>query len=437
MTPGPPDGCGPGRSHGLRGDRPSSGAPAPKTARSLIWIVASVFVGSLACDGSGASPASPPAPATPPVSAPGPAPDAVFTLVLPYPRLAAAIETRQVLAAYVSLDDGSVHEVTAETTWTTSEPAVLTIDASGRVRGHARGLATVTGTHDTRSGSIEIEVIAPKPRALSDQPDDLDGPQIHAFYVVPRDGQDRVLDRNAAVASSFQEIQTWTAENLGRRFRLDTLEGELDVTFVRLRETAEEAIASDLITTIQRSISGTGAYADKIRAVYYDGRGEEGFRGRARDRTGVVYLEGERPIGPLFGFDIGPLLPLFPTALEFTMIHELFHTFGAVAPCAPNEDGGRHVSDDLSDIMARNRELAAASGGDGEELVGFTWTVDRERDDYYRHANGDCRDIADSAFWEVVGDVTPRTNPFSAPARRRIPRWPFLDGPLRCATGSF
>ena len=58
-------------------------------------------------------------------------------------------------------------------------------------------------------------------------------------------------------------------------------------------------------------------------------RGCEG----ARFLTGAVFLDGELPIGSLLGFDEGSRIPLFPVAVEFTMVHELFHTFGAVEAC--------------------------------------------------------------------------------------------------------
>ena len=405
----------------------------------LAGVMLASVVASVSCDGSSSSRAVAPAPTTPPVSSTDPASDAVFGILLPYPRLAAGIETRQLLAGFVSPGDGGVVDVTAGTMWSTSEPAVLTVDSSGRVRGHTPGVATVTGTHSGRSASTDIGVIAPTVRTLSDLPDDFDGPQIHAFYVVPKDGDDRVLDRNGAVASSFEEIQQWTVANLGRRFRSDTHQGELDVTFVRLRESSEKAFASGLISTIQRNIAGAVPAGNKISAVYYDGRGESGIGGRALFPTGVTYLNGRRLVGSLFDFG-GESTPLwFPFAMEFIMIHELFHTFGAVAACAPNADDGKHVTDDAQDIMSAERAIPAPEEGEKEEevLAGFTWAVDRDHDDYYEHSNGLCRDIAESGFWEVVPDAGPRSEPAPFRSTLPLPLWPFLDGPLRCGIGSF
>lgn len=394
-------------------------------------VVAGLVGGSVACDGSGSSPVSPPAPVLAPTTPTSPAPDAEFGVVLFYPRLAAGIETRQIVAGYVSLGEPGFRDVTAETTWSTSAPAVVTVDAAGRVRGHAPGRGTVSGMHAGRSATQNVEVIAPIARNLYDLPDDFEGPQIHAFYVIPSDGEDRVLDRNGAIASSFQEIQDWTVANLGRQFRLDEHQGELDVTFVRLEETAEAAVAANLVSTIQSNIAGSGATGHKVFAVYYDGRGPSGLRGRARFLTGAVFLDGEMPIGSLLGFDEGSRIPLFPFAMEFTMVHELFHTFGAVEACAPNADDGRHVTDDPQDIMSARRALSVPEEGEEEDLTWPTWSVDRDRDDYYEHSNGDCRDIADSRFWEVVRDADPPAEPSSALTGQQTLGWRLLAGRRR------
>lgn len=420
--------------HSLEPIVPTSGtAPLFRAvAARLVKLVVAGLVGSwVACDGSGSSPVSPPAPVLAPTAPTNPAPDAEFGVVLFYPRLAAGIETRQIVAGYVSLGEPGFADVTAETMWSTSAPAVVTVDAAGRVRGHAPGRATVSGMHAGRSATQDIEVIAPLARNLDDLPDDLEGPQIHAFYVIPSDGEDRVLDRNGAIASSFQEIQDWTVANLGRQFRFDEHQGELDVTFVRLEETAQAAVAANLVSTIQRNIAGSGATGHKVFAVYYDGRGPSGLRGRARFLTGAVFLDGERPIGSLLGFDEGSRIPLFPFAMEFTMVHELFHTFGAVEACAPHADDGRHVTDDPQDIMSARRALSLPEEGEEEDLTWPTWSVDRDRDDYYEHSNGDCRDIADSGFWEVVRDVNPPTEPSAALTGQRILGWRLLAGRRR------
>ena len=152
--------------------------------------------------------------------------------------------------------------------------------------------------------------------------------------------------------------------------------------------------------------------------MYYDGPGPSGFRGRARFLIGAVFLNREEPLG-LFGFDEEPGIPRFPFAPGFTMIHELFHTFGAVESCAPNADGGSHVTDDPQDIMAVPRSLSLPDEGEEEDFWP-TWVVDRDHDDY--------RDIADSGSWEVVRDRRPPNEPSSAPTGRQNLLWRVFAG---------
>jgi hypothetical protein len=68
-------------------------------------------------------------------------------------------------------------------------------------------------------------------------------------------------------------------------------------------------------------------------------------------------------------------------------LHELLHTLGAVAACAPNADGGRHVGDAGADLMHPN------GGGRRPQL-------DVNRDDYFGHGRPDCPDLQRSALFE-------------------------------------
>jgi len=73
-----------------------------------------------------------------------------------------------------------------------------------------------------------------------------------------------------------------------------------------------------------------------------------------------------------------------------TMAHELFHAFGAVAPCATNyaSDHAAHVDDDPNDLMY--------SGG----RFGIPIELDERRDDYFDHKIPGCVDTADSLYLE-------------------------------------
>lgn len=238
------------------------------------------------------------------------------------------------------------------------------------------------------------------PRSTLDRADDVEGAQIHVMYALPTDGTDRALDTNGTLASSVAAFNAWLAGKAdGRGLRLDTYQGELDVTFFRLSETDAEIRARDpfIRDFIEDEIQAAGfTDPDKIYAVYYDGTSDWSCGGGAwppalPGTVAALYLDGfwDKQYACRNNPFAGPGDP--PTYLEFAMLHEIMHTFGFVATCAPNEWRAGHVSDDADDLMW---------AGDGN-WVPSGWAhvkLDTGNDDYYRHANGGCLDLDDSAF---------------------------------------
>jgi hypothetical protein len=89
-----------------------------------------------------------------------------------------------------------------------------------------------------------------------------------------------------------------------------------------------------------------------------------------------------------------------PGYLEISMLHEIMHTLGFVATCAPNQWRAGHVSDDPNDLIW---------AGDGV-WVPDGWTavkLDAGNDDYYKHSNPGCLDLNDSPYLQQPGDMTP------------------------------
>src|SRR5262249_53718413 len=113
------------------------------------------------------------------------------------------------------------------------------------------------------------------PRSTSDRPDDFQGPQVHVLYVVPSDGVDRALDTDGTIAASVANFQGWLrGQTGGRALRVDTFQGEVDVSFARLGLTDAELAAKGLSLrdTIEQSLVADGFDAPgKLYAVYYDG----------------------------------------------------------------------------------------------------------------------------------------------------------------------
>ena len=83
--------------------------------------------------------------------------------------------------------------------------------------------------------------------------------------------------------------------------------------------------------------------------------------------------------------------PYLQIVYEVTMIHEVFHLMGAVAPCAPNQGRGAHVVDHDLDIMSNS------------SAPHWEWTyIDYGNDDYYGHGRSDCVDISTSPYFTGV-----------------------------------
>ena len=317
------------------------------------------------------------------------------------------------LVAYGLYDNGTTGTLAA--TWSSSDEAVASVDPEGVVTGEGVGVAEITATFETFSASVDFEVLDPEERSTRDRPDDFDGPQIHAVYAVPNDWEDRNFDRWGDIATSFEAIQNWLAEELGYRLRLDTHGGELDVSFVRLSFTHQEGDGSygplnGILADIRDQV---GVSPDKLYAVYYDGR-SSGLCGSAPlgGEVAAVYLACS---DARLGAD-----PDEVSTFEAVMVHELFHAFGAVASCAPNYVEGSHVRDDAADLM-----YTASDRLSRDQSV-----IDVARDDYFGHGRSDCVDTARNRFWEPLpGGPVAR---LSLAPRVRIPAG---DWPIRCGVG--
>ncbi|MYD84930.1 MAG: hypothetical protein F4Y14_01305 [Acidobacteria bacterium] len=247
-----------------------------------------------------------------------------------------------------------------------------------------------TGTTLTSPSAPTLEA-----RSMRDRPDEVHGLQIHPIYVIPSDGRDWEVDRDGRVARSLQITVDWLTERLGRRLRVDTFNGEPDVTFLQLDVTKSQVEDSPESTDhIWDAIrESRGSSENKIYAVYYsvEGGSDLYFAG--------FTLEGVAGLGAR-----GPALVVMTDALELgnglgwyeaVMAHELFHAMGAVQGCAPNHIVGKHVDDDPYDLMYAGDERRL--GWDPE--VNRAHAVDSGNDDYYGHRIPGCVDTEDSPLW--------------------------------------
>lgn len=234
------------------------------------------------------------------------------------------------------------------------------------------------------------------PRSLNDRADTVQGPQVHAIYVLPSDGVDEQLDTNGRIGTSVMAFNRWFANNSwGKALRIDTFEGLPDVTFFRLSRTDAQmaSVGAYVRDELEKDLRAAGQLrSDKLYAVYYGGSSTWSCGGGAwppalPGQVGAMYLKGQIPGAPACASNpVGASLES-PGYIDFGMLHELVHTLGFVATCAPHHTLNGHTSDNRNDLMYA-----------GSESWQLPPRLDIGRDDYYGHGRTACADLASSAY---------------------------------------
>jgi hypothetical protein len=150
----------------------------------------------------------------------------------------------------------------------------------------------------------------------------------------------------------------------------------------------------------------------KLYLVVYDGGagvsacGGGAFPPTLYGTVAAIYLRGTPPGAPPCDSIAFTKSVESPGYREFSLIHEIMHTLGFVASCAPNYDAASpgHVIDDPTDLMYAGPLLWQPS------------VLDVNRDDYFGHRNEGCLDLANSAF---LNGPSVRADP--------PPGWPFIN----------
>ncbi len=272
-------------------------------------------------------------------------------------------------------------------------------------------------TTTTPCGMLPLKAL---PRATTDRPDEVTGHSVHIMYVLPSDGIDESLDTSGAITNSVNAFARWLcAQTKGSGLKLDTYQGGLDVTFVRLTASDEVLMkgaelpwkvnpdANPYIRDdIERRIKALGfSNPKKIYAVYYGGMSNTSCGGgpwppELVGSVAAVYLKG--------GFLSQPNVPRCetnklaqagaqPGYLDFSMVHEIFHTLGLAPRCGKNHTLNGHVSDSTKDIMYQ-----------GEQSWDYAHlTIDVNNDDYYKAGIAGCVDLSKSIFLSPGGLEVP------------------------------
>lgn len=177
---------------------------------------------------------------------------------------------------------------------------------------------------------------------------------------------------------------------------------ERDVAFPTLGGTdvgAMQARAESQVLPGQpsRELAAAGFTAPrKLHAVYYGGSSDFACGGGAwppslPGRVAAEYLLGTPPgASPCAANPVGASADT-PGYFDFAMLHEILHTLGFVASCAPHQTLRGHVSDSPNDLMYAG------------PLPWRPSQLDVGHDDYFRIDNPNCLDFANSVFLDPTG----------------------------------
>lgn len=234
-------------------------------------------------------------------------------------------------------------------------------------------------------------------RTMDDRPDDTEGYMIRAVYVLPSDGKDEDLDRSGKIETSVRAWNDWLAKQTGGpKMRLDTCDGKLDIGFKRLSKTDAQIQATEAFV-LDEIAKEMPPRDKKILAAFYGGGSTYSCGGGQLPPTRVghvcaMYLHGTPP-GPN-RCDVHQVArPDIPLGyFELGLLHEIFHTLGAAAACAPHQAGEGHVSEDRRDLMYRGSEFWE---------IGPQTILDIGKDDYWGHGTS-CLDVSKSVFLDPL-----------------------------------
>lgn len=260
---------------------------------------------------------------------------------------------------------------------------------------------------------------------IIDRPDETNANQFKVLYVIPKDGTDHEYDLNGAIERSIKEQQKWLADKTnGYQVRFDTYDGgKLDIGFVRLALTGNDVIGyspseySGAHGRIQSNLEvlgfRTGEKPNKRYAVYYDGDSQYACGDSFSPGTqGIIYLQGHNYSNNLLCPGLFPLngLPSIQKSAETLLLHEMFHTIGAVDEHAPHA-GGAHIS--RPDGTESESDIATDLLYSGSRGLNPS-AVDVHHDDYFLLSNSELRDVAKSGFlYNDTNLARPLCEPFS------------------------
>jgi hypothetical protein len=229
------------------------------------------------------------------------------------------------------------------------------------------------------------------------------GNPIHWVYAIPSDGPDNLAGLASVMQADAEQIDAWwRGQDPSRTPRNDVASfpcgAQLDITTLRLpRTSAQLSPLQGRFSTIGDALEGAGLGSSFTKyVVYYDGPTADanvcGQGGSDQSGFGVAVVYFRSCVG---------------VSTAAVAVHEVVHTFGAVASGAPNECTGEssgHTCDNEADLMFPRIGADPLSAK----------LLDPGRDDYYGHA-GPWTDTQDSAWLVRLDAQAPLALTISGP----------------------
>jgi hypothetical protein len=130
-----------------------------------------------------------------------------------------------------------------------------------------------------------------------DRLDDITRPQVHVVYLIPSDMIDEGIDRDGRIETSIAAFQLWMARvTEGYWLQLDTYQGRLDISVLKVPQTVDEIDTTDLLWSLDGLLREAGLKdPQKAYLIYYAGTGviDRGCSQADRDlRIAAIYLNG-------------------------------------------------------------------------------------------------------------------------------------------------
>lgn len=223
-------------------------------------------------------------------------------------------------------------------------------------------------------------------RSTTDRLDDFKGYQIHVVYVVPKGTADLKYDTNGFLDSMSKDAQRWLREKTNNQLKIDTYQGQLDVTFLQSRYSASELCKDgcDTLALLAEELQQQDSSIDGSKTIYFNFSEplDENTCGWALNTSALAL--GHSSAGSCNRYSA--LTKAGITDVAETFIHEIFHTYGV-----------DHVCGDNSELMIGSPECKIDTNLFGQIKV----TLDTSRSNYFG-GNKAGVDVLKLPVWETA-----------------------------------